>query len=67
MVNISNKIYEHIQFTLETQINNKINLLDNIVSLLNNKFEFNIYRKPTKSGSIIHYDLTINISHKKLH
>lgn len=67
MVNISNKIYEHIQFTLETQINNKINLLDNIVSLLNNKFEFNIYRKPTKSGSIIPYDLTINISHKKLH
>jgi len=55
MVKNLNKIDKHIQFTLEIQLNNKINFLDLTVSLINNKFEFNIYRKPRQTDFIILY------------
>lgn len=56
MVNSLNKINKHIQFTLETQINNKINFLDLTITIINNKFNFNIYRKPTQTDAIIPFD-----------
>lgn len=56
MDNYLNKINTNIQFTLEIQLNNKINLLNLIVSIYNNKFEFNIYRRPPQTDTIIPYD-----------
>jgi len=53
---VNSKINKHIQCTFETQLNNKIHFLDLTVSLNNNKFEFNVYTKPTQTDSIIPYD-----------
>jgi len=47
------KINKNIQFTLEFQLDNKINVLDLTLTLLQNKFSFNIYRKPTQTDAII--------------
>jgi len=38
------------------QLNNTINFRDLTGPLINNKFEFNIYMKPTQTDSIIPYD-----------
>lgn len=50
MINYLNK---NIKFTLKTQINNKVNFLDHTINIIKNKFNFNIYRKPTQTDSII--------------
>lgn len=50
MINYLNK---NIKFTLKTQINNKVNFLDLTINIIKNKFNFNIYRKPTLTDSII--------------
>ena len=42
-----NTITNNLQFTLETEMNNKINFLDLILTTINNKINYNIYRKPT--------------------
>ena len=55
-VNYLNKINKHIQFTLEIQINNKLNFLDLTVSIIKNKFDFNIDRKPTQTDAILPND-----------
>ena len=56
LVKYLNKINKNIQFTLEIQINNKLNFLDLTVSIINNKFDFSIYRKPTQTDAIIPHD-----------
>lgn len=62
MVLTLNKIHKSIQFTLDTQINSKINFLDLIISIIQIKFDFGIYRKPIKTNSII--PINYNYSYK---
>jgi len=50
MVNSSNKIDKHIQ------LNNKVSFLNLTVTLISNKLEFDIYKKPTQTDFIILYD-----------
>jgi len=64
MVNNLNKVNKNIQFTLETQIDNKINFLDLTIHISNNKFNFNIYRKPTQTDTIIPNDSNHPFSQK---
>ena len=47
-------INKNIQFTLETEVNNKLNFLDLTIIRLDEKFQYQIYRKLTTT------DLTIN-------
>ena len=49
-----NGINKNIQFTLETEVNNKLNFLDLTITKIDKKFQYQIYRKPTTT------DLTIN-------
>ena len=51
-----NSINNNIQFTLEVEENDSINFLDITVSKNSQKFEFNIYRKPTTTDTVIHAD-----------
>ena len=46
----------NIQFTLEVEENDSINFLDITMSKNKQKFEFNIYRKPTTTDIVIHAD-----------
>jgi AraC-like DNA-binding protein len=47
-----NNIHPNIQYTMETQIDNKINYLDISIEITNSTFRFNIYRKPTTTDLI---------------
>ena len=55
-----NSISKNIQFTLETEVDNKLNFLDLSVIKHINKLKFNIYRKPTVT------DVTIPVSYTHL-
>lgn len=48
-----NSINSKINFTIEKEQNNTLNFLDLTVSRRNNKFEYNIYRKPTTTDVTI--------------
>jgi hypothetical protein len=48
-----NSVRPKIQYTIETQIDNKLNYLDVTIENTNNTFTFNIYRKPTTTDLII--------------
>lgn len=52
--NYLNNINDNIQFTLETEIENKINFLDLTITRLHDKFQYQIYRKPTTTDATIH-------------
>ena len=45
--NYLNKINSKIQFTLETEVDNRLNFLDLTITRQVNNLKFNIYRKPT--------------------
>ena len=64
MVNNLNRVNKNIQFTLETQIDNKINFLDLTIHISNNKFNFNIHSKPTQTCTIIPNDSIHQFSQK---
>src|ERR1700678_399265 len=66
MVNNLNRVNKNIQFTLETQIDNKINFLDLTTHISNNKFNFNIYREPTQTDRLFQMTLIIHFR-KKFH
>ena len=51
--NFMNNINKNIQFTLETETNNKLNFLDLTVTKHIDKLKFNIYRKPTTTDVTI--------------
>lgn len=53
-LNFLNKIHKNIKFTLEIRINGSINFLDLNLTIINNKIEFNIFRKETYADIIIH-------------
>lgn len=50
-----NKIHQKIKFSLDVQNKGKqINFLELTIYVNNNKFDFEIFRKPTQTESIIH-------------
>ena len=59
-----NKIHENINFTMELENNNNIKFLDIDITKNHNKLEFNIYRKPTQTDTIIPHDSYHHHTHK---
>ena len=59
-----NSITKNLQFTLETEKNNKINFLDLPLTKIDNKINYNIYRKPTTTDHAIHASSYHPYSHK---
>lgn len=64
MKNIFNKINNNLQFTLETEIDNKLNFLDLTIEKIDGKLAFNIYRKPTATNHTIHQTSYHPMNHK---
>ena len=64
ILNSFNLIHPKIQYTLETEQNNKINFLDLTIKKINNAIRFSIYRKPTTSKTSIHNSSISPKSHK---
>ena len=54
ILNKFNLIHPKIQYSIETEHNNKINFLDLEIKKVNNCIKFSIYRKPTTSKTSIH-------------
>jgi hypothetical protein len=59
-----NQIHPNIQFTIEKEKNNTINYLDISITKSQNKFTFDIYRKPTTTDLIIHNESCHPREHK---
>jgi hypothetical protein len=60
-----NKIHRNIKFTIEDEVNNKINFLDISIERMHNELQLGIYRKPTTTDLIIHNDSCHSYEHKK--
>ena len=58
------KLMPTMKFTMEREINNRINFLDITIIKEHNKLTFDIYRKPTATNSIIPYDSCHPTEHK---
>ena len=63
--NFMNNINKDIQFTLETETNKKLNILDLTVTKHIDKLKFNIYRKPATTDVTIPVDSQLPYSQKK--
>jgi nucleoside-specific outer membrane channel protein Tsx len=63
-LNYFNSIHPNIKYTIETQIDNKLNYLDINIENTNNTFTFNIYRKSTTTDLIIQNDSCQPTEHK---
>jgi hypothetical protein len=61
-----NKIHHNLQFTLEQENNNTISFLDVSILRKDEKLEFDIYRKPTITSTVIHASSCHPIEHKKM-
>jgi len=59
-----NKAHPQLKFTIEVEQNNSLNFLDLQITKSNNKHEFNIYRKPTTTDTIIHNTSNHPTQHK---
>jgi hypothetical protein len=59
-----NVIHPNIQYTIETQNDNKINYIDITIENKNNTLIFDIYRKPTPTDIIIRNDSCHPTEHK---
>lgn len=68
-LNYINQINRKIKFTMEIENQSSINFLDLNISHKHNKFEFNIFRKPTQTNVIIPADSRHpeNIKHAAFH
>lgn len=64
MNRINNSKYATIKFTYEEENNSRLNFLDVTVIRNENKFEFDIFRKPTNTGRYITSDSYHPIKHK---
>lgn len=64
MLNRINSLHSKIKFTLEVELNRKINYLDLTISIINNSLEFEIFRKPTQTDHTIPSFSNHHISHK---
>jgi hypothetical protein len=65
VVNEFNKIHKNLQFTIEKENNKKLNFLDISITRKYKKLEFNIYRKPTTTSTVIHASSCHPIEHKR--
>lgn len=59
-----NAIAPKLKFTLETEVDNKLNFLDLTLHKVDNKIEFSIYRKPTATDHTIDNSSYHPITHK---
>lgn len=59
-----NSIHDNIVFTMEDSSNNSLPYLDLRISVLDNSFDFDIYRKPTNTDTLIPFDSCHPTSHK---
>jgi hypothetical protein len=59
-----NAVHPNIQYTMETQVDNKLNYLDITIEIINSRFSFNIYRKPTTTDLIISNESCHPMEHK---
>ncbi|MGP1933983.1 MAG: reverse transcriptase domain-containing protein, partial [Arsenophonus sp. NC-XBC3-MAG3] len=50
-----NKIHKNLTFTLDLESDHRINYLDLIITKINNKHKFKIYKKFKTTDTIIHY------------
>jgi hypothetical protein len=66
VINEFNKIHKNLQFTIEKENNKKLNFLDISITRMDKKLEFSIYRKPTKTSTVIHASSCHPIEHKKM-
>jgi hypothetical protein len=55
LLNEFNQIHPNLLYSLELGSNQQINFLDITSTRINDTFEFNIYRKPTYTDTIIPY------------
>jgi hypothetical protein len=60
-----NKIHPRIKFTIEEELNSKINFLDISITKTQNKLQLGIYRKHTTTDLIIHDNPCHLYDHKK--
>lgn len=61
---LNNTKYKTVKFTHEEEVDGKLNFLDLTVIRCNNKFEFDIFRKPTNTGRYITFDSYHPFKHK---
>lgn len=59
-----NSLHDNITFTVELSKNNTIPFLDLMISVVDSKHSFKIYRKPTFTDSIIPYNSCHHPTHK---
>ncbi|XP_072375519.1 uncharacterized protein [Diabrotica undecimpunctata] len=64
LLNTINNIHPNIKFTMELESNFSINFLDLSINRINNVFDYSIYRKPTQTDHVIHFNSNHPISHK---
>jgi hypothetical protein len=60
-----NAISPKLKFTIEQQTKNYINYLDLTIKKNQNKFNFEIYRKPTTTDLMLHNTSCHRYEHKK--
>jgi uncharacterized protein (UPF0335 family) len=63
-LNHLNSLNKNLEFTLEVGENSQINFLDLSIKIVENRFKFSIYRKPSYTDSIIHSTSNHPQSHK---
>jgi hypothetical protein len=61
----TNEIDENLSFKISTESNNSISFLDLLVHRNGKNIEIAIYRKPTETGTLIHYSSNHPLEHKK--
>jgi hypothetical protein len=59
-----NNIQTNLQFTIETEQNNRINFLDITMQRTDKNMSYNIYRKPTTTDTVIHNTSCHPLQHK---
>uniref|UniRef100_A0A8D8YVM4 Reverse transcriptase domain-containing protein n=2 Tax=Cacopsylla melanoneura TaxID=428564 RepID=A0A8D8YVM4_9HEMI len=53
LLNLINSIHSNLKFTVELEVDNRLNFLDLSVTRLGSSLEFDIYRKPTFTDCVI--------------
>jgi len=65
IIHLANSIHPKIQFTHECPVNNSIPFLDSLVHFNNTSFDFELYIKPTHSGTCLTFDSYTPFSRKR--
>ena len=59
-----NGVDNNLQFKMSTEANNTINYLDTLIHRGNNDTTIELYRKPTETGTVIHFNSNHPVEHK---